>query len=42
MISDHMTLQIFFKNNKSVLKNTSEFYLIENLELIITLPNPIS
>ena len=37
MISEHMTSPIFFKNNKNVLKITSEFYLIENLELIVLL-----
>jgi hypothetical protein len=31
MIYEHMTSQFFFKNNKNVLNNISEFYLIENL-----------
>jgi hypothetical protein len=41
MISDHIMSQIFVKNNNNVLKNTFEFYLIENLELIVSLVNLI-
>ena len=33
MISEHLTSQFFFKNNKNVLNNTTKFYLIENLHL---------
>jgi hypothetical protein len=36
MISKHMTSQCFFKNSKNLKKNTSNFYLIENLELIVS------
>jgi len=37
MISEHIKSQFVFKNNKNLKKNTSEFYLIENLGLIVSL-----
>jgi hypothetical protein len=36
MISEHITSQFFFKNNKNVLNNTTKVYLIEKFALIVS------